>query len=312
MPEFTLARETKGIREEHRIEGEFEIIDYETGAVTRQVLDNDDTYSMPEFTRKHVRDRASWELYRDLVTPPGPRPEAEFESLCSALDKRTRPLKVGVPGPYGWLRGMWGEERVCTIPYDEPALVHEQMEYRKDHLLRYARPLIERLKPEIVGMGEDICYNHGLLISPRQFREFFEDYYRTVNSIVRDSGVPVFSVDTDGNLMEYADVVIPFGVNCLHPLEVKAGNDLFALRRKYPKLVMVGGLEKESVNAGNTDLIEREIMAKVPSLLPQGRYFPNGDHGIQPLVTFDGLCRFMTLLHEQCGNPEGEFPRIEP
>ncbi len=310
MPEFSPAREAKGIGEEHRTEGEFEIIEYETGAVTRQVIDNDNTYSMPEFTVKHVRDRAGWELYRDLVTPPGPRPGDELESLCRELDDRKRPLMVSVPGPYGWLRAMWGEERVCTIPYDDPALVREQVEFRKDMLLRYTRPLIERLKPEIVGMGEDICYNHGLLISPRQFREFFEDYYRAVGTIVQDCGVPVFSVDTDGNLMEYSDVVIPFGVNCLHPLEVKAGNDLFELRRKHPGLIMVGGLEKESVNNGNTDLIAQEINTKVPALLPHGRYFPNGDHGIQPFVTFDSLCRFMTLLHEQCGNPEGEFPRV--
>ena len=57
--------------------------------------------------------------------------------------------------------------------------------------------------------------------------------------------------------------------------------------------------------------IAHEIESKVPRLLKSRRYFPNGDHGIQPLVTFPNLCRFMTLLHEVTGNPEGEFPRIE-
>jgi hypothetical protein len=50
-------------------------------------------------------------------------------------------------------------------------------------------------------------------------------------------------------------------------------------------------------------------MSKVPALLGKGGYFPSGDHGIQPLVTFPNLCRFMTILHEVCGNPDGEFPR---
>ncbi len=72
----------------------------------------------------------------------------------------------------------------------------------------------------------------------------------------------------------------------------------------------MGWLEKESVNEGNEETIEREIMSKVPPLLDRGRYLPNGDHGIQPLVTFDNMCRFMTLLHEVTGNPEGEFPRV--
>ena len=92
--------------------------------------------------------------------------------------------------------------------------------------------------------------------------------------------------------------------------EVKAGNDLFDLRAKHPDFVFFGWLEKESVNEGNEDTIEPEIMGKVPRLLEHGRYFPNGDHGLQPLITFPNLCRFMTLLHEVCGNPEGEFPRV--
>ncbi|GAH71374.1 unnamed protein product, partial [marine sediment metagenome] len=86
----------------------------------------------------------------------------------------------------------------------------------------------------------------------------------------------------------------------------------FELRRRHGEFILMGWLEKESVNEGNEDRIAREILSKVPPLLEQGRYFPNGDHGLQPLVTFPALCMFMTLLHEVTGNPEGEFPRMRP
>ena len=101
-----------------------------------------------------------------------------------------------------------------------------------------------------------------------------------------------------------------YGVNAIFPWEVKAGNDLFALRRRYPEFVFFGWLEKECVNEGNEGLIASEVLSKVPPLLAKGRYFPNGDHGLQPLVTFPNLCRFLTILHEVTGNPEGEFPRM--
>jgi len=52
------------------------------------------------------------------------------------------------------------------------------------------------------------------------------------------------------------------------------------------------------MNEGNSHFIHDEIMSKVPPLLEKSGYFPNGEHGIQPLVTFDNLGRFMTLLHE--------------
>jgi hypothetical protein len=148
-----------------------------------------------------------------------------------------------------------------------------------------------------------------MLLSPAIFNESCGPYYQAVCACARSAGIPVIAVDSDGNIMEFAGLAAGYGVNCLYPNEVKAGNDLFALRRKLPRLICVGWLEKEIVNEGNLDLIEGEIMRKVPPLLRQGGYFPNGDHGLQPLVSFKGLCRFMTLLHEVCGNPEGEFPR---
>ena len=110
--------------------------------------------------------------------------------------------------------------------------------------------------------------------------------------------------------MDFVSVAERAGINTVFPFESKARNDLLALRERHPKFVLMGWLEKEVVNAGKGHLIEPEIMSKVPPLLAKGRYFPNGDHCIQPLVDFDNLCRFMTLLHEVTGNPEGEFPRI--
>jgi hypothetical protein len=110
--------------------------------------------------------------------------------------------------------------------------------------------------------------------------------------------------------MEYVDTAVRYGVNGFYPCEVKAGNDLFTLRQRHPRCVFFGWLEKECINEGNEALIEAEIDSKVPPLLERGGYFPNGDHGIQPLVTFANLCRFMTRLHEVTGNPEGLFPRV--
>jgi hypothetical protein len=232
----------------------------------------------------------------------------EMETRCRALDKRTRPLVISVGGTYGRLRGLLGPEAVSLTFYDDPELLHEIVAWSLERT-RLVYPLIERLRPEVVQFGEDLCYNHGMLLSPAHFEEFCAGYYREVCGFAKSVGVPLRAVDTDGNAMEFSGIAEACGVNALFPYEVKGGNDLFALRRDHPELVMFGWLEKEVVNEGNEALIVPEIMGKVPELLRQGRYFPNGDHGIQPLVTFPNLCRFMTLLHEVCGNPEGAFPR---
>ncbi|NSW57548.1 MAG: hypothetical protein HPY44_16180 [Armatimonadetes bacterium] len=308
--DFGLSWGAEGFRSTKRVEDGFEIIECEDGSVTRQVIDNDITYSMPEFVRYPVRDRDSWELYKKRHTPTQFMSSEDMEANCRRFDQRDRPLCIGAGGGYGMVRGLMGPAAASLAFYDDPELVHDMVGWQLEQLRRDVFPLIERLRPEIVAIGEDLCYNHGMLLSPTQFHEFFGAHYQAVCDCAHANGADLVAVDTDGNAMEFTGVAASYGVNGMYPYEVKAGNDLFALRQRHPDFVLFGWLEKESVNEGNEAMIEAEIMSKVPPLLARGGYFPNGDHGIQPLVTFPALCRFMTLLHEVCNNPEGEFPRV--
>jgi uroporphyrinogen-III decarboxylase len=307
--DFHLQRDVPGFETTSRVEGEYEIIESESGAVTRQVVDNAATYSMPDFITYPVRDRDSWEFYRQRQTPRGKRPADEMEERCRAYDGRDRPLVVSAGGTVGSVRSLMGPEAACTALYDDPELVRDIMRWKLDMTREYVFPLIERLRPEVVGLWEDICGNHAMMVSPSQFEEFGGDYYRETCAVARAHGADLVTVDSDGNVGELVPLLASFGVNGLYPFEAKGNADLLALREKLPEFVMFGWLEKEAVNEGNEDGIEREIMSKVPPMLERGRYFPNGDHGIQPLVTFEGMCTFMTILHEVCGNPEGTFPR---
>lgn len=308
--DFGIASGAQGFKTTARIEGEFEIVVSESGAITRQVIDNDITYSMPDFVRFPVRDRESWEFFRQRTTPTQYKTPEELDARCRRFDDRTMPLCIDINGAYNTVRGAMGPEAASLAFYDQPELVHEMIQWELSRLRREVFPLIERLRPEIVALGEDLCYNHGMLLSPAQFHEFCGPYYRDVCGFARSCGVPVVAVDTDGNAMEFTEIAASYGVNAIYPYEVKGGNDLFALRRKLPEFILFGWLEKEVINEGNERMIEPEIISKVPALLKTGRYFPNGDHGIQPPATFPNLCRFMTILHEVCGNPEGEFPRL--
>ncbi|MFC1671740.1 hypothetical protein ACFL01_01260 [Planctomycetota bacterium] len=309
-PGFGVEFGTKGFKSTTRVEGEHEIVESESGAITRQVIDNDVTYSMPEFIRYPVRDRESWEFYEERMTPRTKLPPDEIEENCRALDDRTMPLEIPAGSSYGFLRGLMGPEAVSITIFEDPELLHDMMTWQSERIRTSAFPLIERLKPEIVAVGEDLCYNHGMLLSPKHFDEFCGSYYREVCGCARANGAAVIAIDTDGNAMEFTGIAASYGVNAIYPYEVKGGNDLFELRKRHPEFVFFGWLEKEIVNEGNEHLIEPEIMNKVPKLLEKGRYFPNGDHGIQPMVTFDGLRKFMTILHETCDNPEGEFERV--
>ena len=307
--DFSMASGAEGFRTTTRREGEFEIIESESGEITRQVIDNANTYSMPEFVRYPVRDRASWEFYKKRTTPRQLMSKEDMEANCRKFDNRDKPLVIHAGSTYGNVRSLMGVEAASMALYDDPELIKDIIFFHQNHFEKYIVPLIVRVKPEIITMWEDIGYNVGLLISPEHFRRFCAPFYRRVAEAAASAGVAVSAVDSDGCAMQLVPLLAECGLNALYPFEVKGKNNLMLLRANHPKFIFFGNLEKEVVNEGNEHLIEPEIMSKVPRLLEQGGYYPNGDHGIQPMVTFTNLCKFMTLLHEVCHNPEGEFPR---
>lgn len=294
-------------------EGEYEILEYETGAITKQRIDTgiDTTYGMPEFREYHVRDRQSWEYYRDRMAPGPLWSEEKIEHECKKYVNRSKPLCIVLGSTYGSYRDIVGPYNAGMLMYDAPDLAHEIIDWERWFRRTYLFPIVQRLKPEILMMYEDCCYNHGMLISPKLFTEFCSPAYIEINKTAMECRTDMMAVDCDGDVTELITLLEKLGVNASYPIEQKAGNNLLKIREDHPELVLMGGLEKEVTNEGNAHLIKDEIMSKVPDMLVKGGYFPNGDHSIQPLVTFENLCKFMTLLHEVTGNPEGEFPRMK-
>lgn len=305
--DFFPASAPVGAKVSKRIDGCFEILEYETGALTKQLIGNDDIYSMPEFIRYAVRDWDSWKLYKKLYTPGQIWPADKIEERCRKYDNRTYPLFMSLESTWGTVRNLCGTEAASTMIYDNPGLVQEIIDWQSYIRRTYLYPLIERLKPEILQLSEDCCYKQGMLISPKHYEKFCIPVYREIVQLGKSYGAQMIIVDTDGNIDQLVPMLDKCGVNAIYPIEVKAGNDLLRLRKQFPNFIFMGWLEKEVVNDGNESQIENEIMSKVRAMIKKGRYFPNIDHSLQPLCTFKNLCKFMKILHDVLGNPEGQF-----
>ncbi|MEN6383774.1 MAG: uroporphyrinogen decarboxylase family protein [Phycisphaerales bacterium] len=305
--DFFPAEPAKGARFERKVDGQFEIITYETGAITRQLIGNDDIYSMPEFIKYHVRDWDSWKLYKKLHTPGNLWPREKIQEHCKKYENRTYPLFVSLESTWGAVRNLAGTELAGMMLYDDPDLVQDIIDWQSYIRRTYLYPIVKMLKPEILQLSEDCCYKQGLLISPKHFKFFCWPVYKEVRELADSIGADLVLVDTDGNINELVPLLADCGVNGTYPVEVKAGNNLLELRQKYKNFIFGGWLEKEVINEGNENLIEKEIMTKVPAMIKSGRYFPNIDHSLQPMCTFKNLCKFMKILHNVLNNPEGQF-----
>lgn len=300
-----------GIRSTSRAEDGFEIIEYETGARTRQVLDNAITYSMPDFQVFDVRDRASWEHYRALTAPTA-LDDSQLEAMVRRFSGRSRPLAVHCGGTWGVVRNCMGPERALTALYEEPDLVHDMIGHFLGVQERFVFPVLQALRPEIVMAWEDSCYNRGMLIGPDHFREFCAPYYRRVSEVARGCGAELLFVDSDGKVADFIPLMSACGFNGLMPMEQVCGNDPVDYRDKTPGFIFLGGIEKEIASTGNSHRIETELAPKVRGMLTLRGCFPMFDHGLSTNVGFEEHCRCMTRLHELCGSAHlalGDFPR---
>jgi len=307
----SIGTDAPGIRSESRVEGEFEIVEYETGARTRQVVRNDITYSMPDFQSFHVKDRPSWDRYKELITPRR-KDLARLSEWRERFKDRKRPLVVHCGGTWGVVRNDMGPERALLALYDQPDLVKEMIDYYLSMQETFVFPVIEALRPEVVTMWEDCCYNHGMLISPEAFRNFCAPYYRRVAEVARSCGAELLFVDSDGKVDELIVCLHEAGFNGLMPMEQVCGNDPAAYRKRLPKFVFLGGVEKETASTGQSHRIDAELVPTVKRMLSVKGCFPMFDHGLSTNVGFEEHCRCMTRLHDLCGSGDlglGMFPR---
>ena len=121
----------------------------------------------------------------------------------------------------------------------------------------------------------------------------------SVDQVPREVGVDMFMVDSDGDPRLLIPLWLEAGVTCLFPWETQMGLDITEVRREYPRLQMIGGIDKHRLALGR-EAIDAEL-AKVPYMLQSGRYLPAVDHFVPPDVSWDNYRYFCENLRELIG-----------
>jgi len=259
-------------------------------------------WRMPKYLERPVRDRATWNEYRKRLDPYTPeRWPSDWWGFVEKTNCEDTPTLLMVEGFFGILREWTGLENLLYMFYDDPKLVEDMM----DHVLYFIMAIVQRVLRDVrvdcIRFWEDMAYKAGPMISPEMFGRFMVPRYRQVTDFLHKHGIDVIHVDCDGNINELIPLWLEVGINFHWPLEVAAGMDAIALRKKYGKDLTLSGNIDKRVFAKGKEAIREEVMSKVPFLLQSGGYFPSLDHGIPPDVTFENYCYFINLLREIAG-----------
>lgn len=262
--------------------------------------DRKDGASMPEFLGYAIENRADWERVRDERLQPGlvGRVPENWQALTATLPDRTEPYYAGdLPiGFFGGPRELLGIERLSYWFYDEPVLLEEILDHLCDLWIAVFSEALAQAPIDLFFIWEDMCYKTGPLLSPALFRKFLLPRYKRFTAALRQAGVDIIMVDSDGDVRLLLDLWLEGGVTCLFPWETQMGVDIVAVRKQYPTLQMIGGVNKAALAHGRGAI--DEALAPMPFMLESGRFLPAVDHFVPPDVSWDNYRYFTEKLRE--------------
>lgn len=255
---------------------------------------------MPEYVDHPVKDMKTWrEHCQWRMDPTTPERYANLDERIARVQTGAAEGKMvtqGLIGGYMYLRSLIGPEDLMYKFFDEPELIHDCMQT----WLQLADAVTAKHQQYItfdeVFIAEDICYNHGPLISPDMMREFLFPYYQQLLSNIRSRQLDpnrhlYFQVDTDG----YADPVIPvyqeLGMDVMSPFEVASGCDVVEIGKQHPNLMISGGIDKR-ILAESKDAIDRMVDRIFPAMQKRGGYIPTCDHGVPAEVPYENYMHY--------------------
>jgi uroporphyrinogen decarboxylase len=162
---------------------------------------------------------------------------------------------------------------------------------------RVMAPILDAGVLDCIHISEDMAYKAHPMIGPDQCRQFLTRCWTRWGRLVKQAGVPIYEIDSDGHAGQLIPVWIESGFNCHSPQEVAAGNDLPAYHRQYGRqMAYRGGVDKRAIAKGGA-VIRAEIDRLRP-VIAAGGYIPTCDHGVPADVTWPNFVAYSRLLAE--------------
>jgi len=226
----------------------------------------------------------------------------DFEARCAELRDRDYVVTLSFSGPFWQMREWCGMEGLCILMMEQPEFVEEMAGFWTDFMLKTLAPILRHAPPDHVVVNEDMAYKMHSMISPKMVRRFLMPAWEQWIAAIKAAGPEtVVDMDSDGYNAELLPLWVEAGFDACSPMEVAAGNDIVAYRRRYgTRIAYRGGIDKRALAKGD-DVMHTEILRVVPPLLETGGYIPSCDHGVPPDISWPNFIEYTRLLAELTG-----------
>ena len=257
--------------------------------------------AMPHYMQFPIASREDFYQVKERMDPYSPERYPEnWEELIEEYKNRDYPLGVFIRGPFAFCRDFIDFMDLMLMFHDDLDLIKEMMEFQTEFIIKLFERVFKDVELDFVYIGEDMAYKNGTMISPELIEEIIVPCYKKITSYFKQFNIENIFLDSDGNIEAILPLVVESGFDGILPLENAAGMDPLKIRGEYPRLKMIGGLNKLNIARGREG-IDEEIQ-KVQILCGQGGYIPSFDHSVPPIISLDTYKTYVGELRNCIGN----------
>ncbi|MGP8330453.1 MAG: uroporphyrinogen decarboxylase family protein [Methanosarcinaceae archaeon] len=243
--------------------------------------------SIPRYIKFPIETRQDWEKFKSKRLNPEQalRVTGDLKQQVEDAHAEGMPIRLDGGSLYGWLRNWMGVENISIALMTEPDWVAEMMEHLTQLTLTLYDKLLPGLDIDCAWWWEDMCYNHGPLLSPQLFNKLMVPRYKRITNLFKHHGIDVNILDCDGNIHELVPGWLEAGINCMFPIEA-AHTNVFQLREEFGEDVLLFGAVDKIILAQGPTAIDRHL-EELGRLVERGGFIPCVDHRVPPDVSLE-------------------------
>jgi len=247
----------------------------------------------PEHVDFTVKDRGGWEEHirphlLDQRTYERRINFSSYRELRAKCSREDRFMTCGVVGPFDQMSPMCGHEHLLMGMVLDGEWVREMADLYATVMIRLLEILFEREGlPDGLWVWDDLGFKHRPFMSPAMFRELLYPAHKKIFDFAHSRKLPVV-LHCDGYVETLIPSLIEAGINCLQPIEAKAGMDLVRLKQRFgDQIALIGGMDERALETNDVGAVEAELLNKLPAAMAGSGYVLQVDHSVSPLVNYE-------------------------
>ena len=265
----------------------YQIITTDWGVTLKQFKELDST---PEFLDFKINTPEAWaEAKRRMMTDDDRIPWTQLKKDYPKWQSEGRWINAGFWFGFD-VTHSWtvGTETLLIALYEEPEWATDMFNTYLDRCIA----LFERIWDagyhfDAIYWPDDMGYKGTTFFSNAMYRELLKPVHRRAVEWAHGKGIYAH-LHSCGDIMTRIDDLMDIGIDCLNPLEVKAGMQPLTLKAKYgDRLTLHGGIN--AVLWDDREAIVQEIRRTVPVLKENGGYIFSSDHSIPNSVSLKNM-----------------------